>query len=374
MVMRGFCRAALAGAIVCPLLTWFATPTGATLVGVFVPAAPMSVAREDASATTLRDGTVLVVGAPISITGTGPGAETYDPATNLWTPTGPVVQPRFGATATLLSNGRVLVAGGDTNTAEVYDPATRTWAATGSMFLARSRHSATLLRDGRVLVAGGSTYFPSNTAEIWDPSTGVWTTTGSMSDFRGLHTATRLPDGRVLVAGGFYDTNMGVPVLLSSAEIFNPATGTWARTGSMSNARVRHIAELVPNGMVLVAGGDSTTGATTELYNPALGLWSPGTPMTQGRAGAVAALLHASLTDKLGAVFVAGGFDSAGNPEASAEIYHVASGSWTPAGDMSVPRQDHSAALLRSGQVLIVGGQTAGNVSLATAERFVPLL
>ena len=67
------------------------------------------------------------------------------------------------------------------------------------------------------------------------------------------HTATLLPSGKVLVAGGF---NTMAP--LSSAELYDPTTGTWAPTGSMTDARAFYTATLLPSGKVLVAGGGST--------------------------------------------------------------------------------------------------------------------
>ena len=68
------------------------------------------------------------------------------------------------------------------------------------------------------------------------------------------HTATLLPNGKVLVAGGV----VTAAILLASAELYDPATGTWTATGSLNTARYYHTATLLPNGKVLVAGGDGT--------------------------------------------------------------------------------------------------------------------
>jgi hypothetical protein len=74
--------------------------------------------------------------------------------------------------------------------------------------------------------------------------------TGSLNTARDFHTATLLPSGAVLVAGG-QDNSFNI---LNSAELYNPATGTWTVTGSLNDALVEHTATLLPNGKVLVAG------------------------------------------------------------------------------------------------------------------------
>ena len=74
-----------------------------------------------------------------------------------------------------------------------------------------------------------------SSAELYDPATGTWTATGALSNTREYHTATLLPNGKVLVAGG-YSYNNG-NIILSSAELYDPATGTWTATGSLSTGR-----------------------------------------------------------------------------------------------------------------------------------------
>jgi hypothetical protein len=94
--------------------------------------------------------------------------------------------------------------------------------------------------------------------------------TGSLLTARAGHTATLLPNGKVLVAAGL-DSNF---VPLTSAELYDPATGTWTATGSLAAARYDHTATLLPNGKVLVAGGSFAL-ASAELYDP---VRSPRTP------------------------------------------------------------------------------------------------
>jgi len=246
--------------------------------GTLTLAGSMSAERLGHAAALLNDGRVLVVGGATTNGTILSGAEIYDPVAGIFTATGSMSTGRNFPTATLLNDGRVLVTGGNSgsgfpNTAEIYDPATGTFTPTiGNMNAGRYLHTATLLNNGRVLIAGGYNGSYLSSAEIYDPATGQFTTTGSLSRERINHTATLLNDGQVLVAGG-YDGGSFPLAVLSSADIYDPATGTFAPTGSLSMVRSGHAATLLNNGQVLVSGGDDITGAgasTADLYTPAV--------------------------------------------------------------------------------------------------------
>ena len=123
---------------------------------------------------------------------------------------------------------------------------------------AHSSHTATLLPTGKVLVAGGyNNEGDVASAELYDPATGTWTETGSLTTARDSHTATLLPNGKVLVAAGFGNSGW-----LSSAEVYDPASGTWTATGSLATARYSHTA-IAAQRQVLVAGGWGTSGTVS---------------------------------------------------------------------------------------------------------------
>lgn len=347
----------------------------------FTPAGVMLTTREDHTETVLKNGKVLIVGGmhwarpPHCFTrGCFPqlsslaSAEIYDPATGRFTATGSMSVPRVFHTATLLGNGKVLVAGGDDRysttyaSAELYDPATGLFALLASkMTTARSGHTATLLMNGKVLLAGGGLDTIAS-AEVFDPATEKFTRTGSMHVGRFFFTATLLGSGRVLVAGGVCDNVGCTGTGTSSAELFNSATGTFARTGSMSVERSSHTATLLDSGLVLVAGG----GVTAELYNPRTGAFARTGSMHSPRE------LHTATRLPSGNVLVTGG-DDENATLSSAELFQPATGRFTPAGVMEVPRSEHAAALLENGKVLITGGINTNNGaldSLANAELF----
>jgi hypothetical protein len=150
-------------------------------------------------------------------------------------------------------------------------------------------------------------------AELYDPASGKWTATGSLNIGRNSHAATLLQNGMVLVAGGYATTGA-----TSSAELYDPATGTWTLTGSLVTARSQHSATLLPNGQVLAVSGlkDSPSPLTsTELYNPAIGTWSNTGSLNQGRR------LHTATLLPDGSVLAAGGQTSGVFATETAELY-----------------------------------------------------
>jgi N-acetylneuraminic acid mutarotase len=326
----------------------------------------LNTARFDDTATLLPSGRVLVVGGSYG----GPiyalTAELYDPTAGTWSSTGSAefnlssVLGSYHNTATLLPSGKVLVAGGDLgdspfDSAGLYDATTGTWSITGHLNAERASHTATLLPNGKVLVVGGFDYDYDdslNSAELYDPATGTWSSTGSLNTPRVYHTATLLPNGKVLVAGGFdgglFDRNHA----LNSAELYDPATGTWSSTGNLNTVRLAHTATLLPGGKVLVAGGsadnDSRTNNnlnTAELYDPATGTWSIAANLIIASSNHTATLLPS------GRVLVVGGD--------SAELYDPATDTWSSTANLNTTRTSHTATLLPNGKVLVTSGNTA---------------
>jgi hypothetical protein len=327
----------------------------------FKPDGGMSAARTSHTATLLTDGTVLLAG------GLGlSSAEKYDPGTGKFTPaTGSLNVPRLGHTATLLKTGKVLITGGEASlvgpphaTAELFDPSTGLFTlTTNNMSIARTGHNAILLSDGKVLITGGE----SVGADLFDPSTGLFTpTTGNMTTARYYDTATVLTNEKVLFTGGFNGA------VLTTAELYDPATEIFTATGRMTAARDSHTATLLttaPNsGKVLIAGGTSST-AAAELYDPTIGTFSATSGMGGKRAGQTATLLGD------GTVLMVGGTDFSGNVLAATELFDPNTSTFMGIGGLLTPREAHTVTLLKDGTVLVTGGVNNGP-ALVTAELY----
>jgi len=311
-----------------------------TLVSTgFRPTGSMSQFRRDAAATLLADGRVLVSGgedvAPNN------SLELYDPSSGTFTYV-PAYRPRSGHTATLLADGRVLLAGGWGGTyggprgldpvylssAELFDPAKGTFTPTGDMLgygykgwatrlltgkvlmnngeqydpstgtfdaipgMGTTSTAGVLLKDGRVLLTAWRGPFGSAEVGIYDPATSTVTPTGSMNMGRRMNSATLLADGRVLLAGGCGNDSQfcSSSTTTNTAEIFDVATGQFTFTSNMNFSYWTHVAALLPNGKVLVAG------ETAEVFDPASNTWEiVGSPAFSRKEGSAIRLLSGEI-------------------------------------------------------------------------------
>jgi Kelch motif/Galactose oxidase, central domain len=334
---------------------WFSGP------GSVAEIAAMQIARASHTSTLLPNGKVLIAG---GFAGSGGEynpyrtAELYDPSSGTFQSVASMTIGRSGHTATLLKNGKVLIVGGWTGrydlrgSAELFDPATGKFHATGNLVVERAGNTATLLADGRVLITGGEDRQENAiaSAEIYDPAAGKFSLTGSMADPRGSHTATALKDGRVLVVGGGSGHYPSQTIYLS-AELFDPTTGKFTRAGQTTVGRHKHAAILLRSGKVLIVGGSNNRDwhgeyASAEIYDPASGTFTATGAMNTSRfkiPGAATLLPD-------GKVLVAGG-------GAFAELYDETTGTFTKVpGSLGAARFFASATLLPGGRTLITGG------------------
>jgi len=365
---------------------------GSTLIaaaqspGTFVPTSSMTSARSSHTATLLSNGQVLITGGmaspPAPPWGTGgvlANAEVYDPGAGTFRAAGAMTTARRMHTATLLPDDRVLIVGGYSEggtalaSAELFDLVTGTFSATGSLTTARGGHTAILLPTGAVLVIGGygtRAYPDMAPAELYDPATGVFKAAGAYVGRGGCDfcaPAVLLQDETVLFAGQ------------QPAQLYDPVSDSFSASGAMTT-ELSAAAPLSGGQVLFVGGAPLGRSANAELYNPATHTFAPTADMMVRR------VLHtlSSLPD--GTVLAAGGeTDScSGNAcyfagsVASAELYNPSAGAFVATGNMAIARSAHTATLLGDGRVLIAGGVSYGGIgifrgSIAGAELYTPV-
>ncbi|RKG99025.1 PKD domain-containing protein [Corallococcus carmarthensis] len=178
-----------------------------------------------------------------------------------------------------------------------------------------------------------------------------WDLTASLTQRRFGASLIPLPSGKILVFGGSVSSNP----ILGTAELYDPATATWSSAGTMGTSHYNPAVTLLPSGKVMVTGGFATYPATTPLravdfYDPATNTWTAGPQMAFARGAHTATLLPS------GKVLVVGGV-STGDSVANrvVELYDPATNSWVPVASLVYARSNHRAVLLPSGKVLILG-------------------
>ena len=241
----------------------------------------------------------------------------------------------------------------------------------------RAGAMAAPLPNGTVLIAGGNDGSGKSlaTAEIYDPTTGVFSSTGSMTMPRGHAVVIPLKTGKVLIAGG---NAAGDDDQLSTAELYDPLTGRFTRTGGMHQSRSYFTGTALKDGRVLVAGGlaggqypNHKVEATAEIYDPETERFTVTGSMEFSRFKQGAALLPD------GRVLIAGGSNEMGRQitYSSTEIFDPQTGRFSPGPAMKLPRYKmlSSVAPLEDGRILLAGGAERPEIYDPAREIFTEL-
>lgn len=245
-------------------------------------------------------------------------------------------------------------------------PKPNSFTKTGSMHYPYGDH-AILLKNGDALI------FPVNKkqTETYNEATGEFTLSGVMNQIRHDFTATLLDNGKVLIIGGINPSlsvkasniKLGMPISITDTELYNPNTQQFQYSGKMITPRQQHIAVLLPDGNVLVAGGLSYTIAnnkwsykllsSAEIYDVKTGKFKPTGNMYCPRQFFSAVLL------KNGKVLITGGKGEKEKTLNSAEIYDPSTGLFTLTGNLEIGRMNHKSIALKNGNAAVLGGQNS---------------
>lgn len=300
----------------------------------------------------------------------------------IWLDAGDLIEARNATNAVLVGNGEVLVVGSDyltswlsacgastdgSDSVEIGDPMTGVWERTTSLRSLRDDPALVPLADGRALLTGGAAgenvgWSSYSSTYVFDPGSRRWSRSGLMNTARTGTAAAVLLDGRVLVAGGLYLDRASPDVgrVLDGAEVWDPRSGAWSRTGHLAKRRWGASAVTLADGRVLIVGGVESREtapaehASAEVYDPATDRWGWAGRLAAARSG----FALVALPD--GGALVAGGFGGVGTGSmarlSTVERFDPASDTWSPAADLLAPVAGASAILLANGHVLLAGG------------------
>jgi hypothetical protein len=233
----------------------------------------------------------------------------------------------------------------------VLDPS---WTATkANMTSPRSGHTATLLGDGTVLLVGGVTVTGATTtylttAELFDPKTNTFAATGSLLQGRSGHVAVATKVGTVVVAGG-----RDMVGAMNSTEVYDG--GKFHTAGPLHGLRMQAAATLLDTGEPLIAGGIDATNLvldTTEVFDTTAETWTPVMPMLHKRIGHYLG----TLPMPNGALVVAGITTTTLADLANCELFESSDRKWISTGSLAETRFGFGGALLTDGRALVAGG------------------
>lgn len=303
--------------------------------------------RSGHTATRLPDGSVLVAGGNDTTAELfSPGADSFAVLPSLMT----ARRAGHTATLFVDSDGKtkVLIIGGTSLlSAEIFDPETKTFTATASLSTVRDSHSAVLLNNGKVLVTGGRGKL---TAELYDPATHTFAIAhGTLTSERLGHRSLVLSDGTVLLAAG--DSCISCTVADRSAELFDPATETFSPTintfmertflinDPQNRGRIDFGMFLLDNGFPFIVGGTAKPSQfppavwTAEVYNPATGTFVSDATTLSAHSSSAANTVR--LND--GSIFLAGGYSINATEKYTPTVSPASPVTFIPAGSAHGP-------------------------------------
>ncbi|WP_181438530.1 kelch repeat-containing protein [Paenibacillus sambharensis] len=247
----------------------------------------------------LPDGKILVIGGKSPAVHGYSSNEIYDPASQSFEPAAslPHVIPELPhMKAVTLTDGKILVTASYTQygvrhaRSYLYDAKSNSWSEMDK--IAYAGNELVMDQAGNVLSYGGGLHDGFSHGQYYNSKTQHLQTISGLPYVLRFSAAAPLADGTYMLAGGSYGPGASVNPS-TAALIFLPQKNQWKVIAFMKEARAYAGAALLPDGRILVVGGQGVNGAlhTTEIYNPLTGKWSDGPRMKQRQGSPLVTVL-----------------------------------------------------------------------------------
>ena len=292
-----------------------------------------------------------------------------------WTYVGDLPESRYGHTVNEIG-GRIYVVGGGTAEGEAYARVTLVYDTSSGMWTEipipgdriRAAHGSCIV-GGKLYVVGGNDSIRSiATLERFDPTRGQWDTLSSMLTDRGLAACVSM-EGKIYVIGGLRFAGANFEWAgLSTVEVYDTSSETWAPAADMPSRRWGHAAVTV-NGKIYVVGGVSFQGVTPsypgmEIYDPQTNTWTGGPQMPTRRYCLTARALG-------GKIYALGGWGHSSNGPLYdvVEVYDTAREEWYTETPVPIARSV-SASLVLDDKILVYGGARTTHPNIGTSAIY----
>jgi N-acetylneuraminic acid mutarotase len=291
----------------------------------------------------------------------------------------PLARTAAGAAAT---GGKIYIVGGrgwgsdSYSLTTIYDPTTDTYSEAAVMPTTRSEMGVAVGADKRVYAIGGfGDAGTTNTVLAYNPSTNTWAKRATLPHARASLVAVRAGITHAIFAIGGYPGSGG----LASSEMdrYSVTTNSWKVMPNLPTGCWEPAATTYNYNIYVFGGGKNasayqstfTPTATTYEYVTSTATWKRLEPMPIPEQGAVA------LTGSDGLIYVIGGGDDTNQPvgDATVQVYHPATNTWTQGPSLYEPRAE-AAGAIASGVMYVFGGvdepfQGSGVFTMSSAEK-----
>lgn len=243
---------------------------------------------------------------------------------------------------------------------EAYDPATDTWTKKADMPTGRLCLSTSVVNGKIYAIGGADEYSPPvvflSTVEMYDPSTDTWARKADMpTPAEGLSTS--VVNGIIYAIGG-----AGWGGVSHLAYAYDPATDMWTRKADMPTARWVLSTSAV-NGMIYAIGGSPgnvPSLSTVEAYDPMTDMWTKKADMPTARSDLSTSVVN-------GIIYAIGGMSrESDRAYSTVEAYDPATDTWTKKPDASIAREALSTSAV-NGRIYAIGGYERPGYHLTSA-------